>query len=209
LTVFSKSDIGNAKSLVARCMLLRYTDSEIIGEIQKLYPLKRNISQSTISRLKRQVKRDYLTHYKNIRKNKELFVYLVMEKYNFVDSVIREYRKMYVKEDVSDLLKFKILEKVIALDQYQLSLLQDLPFVVTYHRESRQQIRELDKELKALNHKVIESENKQSVLKTNHENELGQNSIYNIDPEILQVLKSRTESGLAPYFNKQNKQNTS
>jgi DNA polymerase III delta prime subunit len=201
LTIFSNKEKDDIRSIVIRCILFRFTDSEILEEIQTKYPDK-IISQTTLSRIKRQVKGEYLTHYKNIRKTRELFVYLVMEKYNAVDSVIKEYRKMYMKEDVSDLMKFKILEKIVALDQYQLSLLQDLPYLGVYHKDSMQQLKELDKELKALNHQVVESENKQRDLSFKCENEMGQNSIDNIDPEILQVLKSRTESGLERHIEK-------
>ena len=46
---------------------------------------------------------------------------------------------------------------LIALDQYQLSLLQDLPYLGIYHKDSKQQIRELGNELNEIKQGVGES----------------------------------------------------
>lgn len=189
-------------------MLFRYTDSEFVDEIQKAYPEKR-ISQSTISRMKREIRKDYLNHYRNIRKNKELFAYLVMEKYNTVDSIIKEYRKMYLNEHASSTLRFKILEKLIVLDHYQLSLLQDLPYLGIYHNDARGQLRNLRNELKDLKQEVTVHSSLDN--NTNLDNipekdkELPDNitDITKINPGIQAILKKRADSGLAPYFKKQ------
>lgn len=203
MTIFSTTEIEHVKSIVIRCMMFRHTDSEIIEEMQKEYPGK-HISKSTISRLKKQVKHDYLGHYKNIRKNKELFVYYVMEKYNAIDYIIKEYRNLYIKVGTSDNIKLKILEKLILLDRYQLSMLQDLPYLLQYHSDVKLEIRKLGNEIRSL------EQSSNSNLNINEENNRDQRlsvdscDISNIDPEIRKILMNRSESGLERYITKVN-----
>ena len=59
------------------------------------------------------MKIEYLPRYKNIRKNKDLLAYPAVEKYNTFDTIIKEYKKKYLKEDISD--NWKVVFRIVDL----------------------------------------------------------------------------------------------
>jgi hypothetical protein len=78
LTLFSKKKI---MSVIAKCMVFRLTDEEIIKEIQKEFPTNNMISQPMLSRMKKEIKERCIDFYNTIKKIKILFYIAMIEKY--------------------------------------------------------------------------------------------------------------------------------
>ncbi|WP_415311074.1 hypothetical protein [Candidatus Nitrosocosmicus sp. FF01] len=197
MTLFTKSEKEQIITIVSRCMIFRFTDDETMAEIQKVFTSK-CISKPTLSRIKRDIKTRNLNMYNQLKMTQNFFLSKVLEKYQNIDTYIKEYFKMYNSEKTSNIIKLKILEKIIELDQCQLRMQQDFPYLELYHKDARDELIRLDKDMMELKEKLIDKQDPQSVdscvTKNNSTMRIPINSITK-DEEIQNILLSRTQSG--------------
>jgi hypothetical protein len=182
-------------------MIFRFTDDEIIEEIERKFPDKRTISKPTLSRIKREIRTRNMNLYHSMKKTQDLFLSKVLEKYQNIDTDIKEYFKIYNNENTSNVIRLKILDKITELDQIQLRMQQDFPYLEIYHKDAREEINNLDAEIKELKVKSDNNQSKEitkgnSAADNNNEDQkrIPIDSITK-DKEIQNILLSRTQSG--------------
>lgn len=203
-------------SIVLRCMIFRFTDEELLNEIKKQFPDRGTVSKPTLSRIKKEIKTRNMKMYNSMKKTQDLFLSKVLEKYQNIDTYIKEYFKIYNNETTSNLVKLKILEKIAELDQVQLRMQQDFPFLEIYHKDARDEIEGLDKDINELNRKIAidnngsETPGSDAIINSKKE---GQNKIpidsITRDKEIQRILLSRTQSGFETRLLNNNKKSES
>lgn len=179
-------------------MIFRFTDEEIIDEVNKSFPNKGTMSKPTLSRIKKEIKTRNMNLYNNMKMTQDLFLSKVLEKYQNIDTYIKEYFKIYNNKNTSTILKLKILEKITDLDRSQLRMQQDFPFLEIYHKDARDEIKNLDADIQELKINIEETQNlkitNESVFKDKDPNRIPIESITK-DKEIQRILSSRTQSG--------------
>lgn len=202
LTSFTKLEREQMISIVLRSMIFRFTDDEIVKEIQKEFPDKITISKSTLSRLKKGIKTRNMKMYNSMKITQDLFLSKVLEKYQNIDTYIKEYFKIYNDENTSTIIKLKILEKIAELDRIQLRMQQDFPYLEIYHKDARDEIEGLDNDISELKGKMDKDINDTGTPGSNaiinskkeEQNKIPIESITK-DREIQEILMSRTQSG--------------
>lgn len=204
LTLFVGLEKEQVISIVLRCMIFRFTDEEIIHEIKKEFPDNGTVSKPTLSRIKKQIKTRNMKIYNSMKMTQDLFLSKVMEKYQNIDTYIKEYFRIYKNENTSNVIRLKILEKIAELDQVQLRMQQDFPFLEIYHKDARDEIEGLDNDINELRGKIgkdkdnngTETQGGNAIINNKKE---GQNTIpidsITKDKEIQRILLSRTQSG--------------
>ncbi|MGD9533465.1 MAG: hypothetical protein AB7V56_06835 [Candidatus Nitrosocosmicus sp.] len=101
-------------------------------------------------------------------------------------------------KDTNKILKFKILDKIIALDQHQLEMYMDIPYLESNHKQIRDEITRLDEEIKEFDDEIkaakkpIRSIN--PIFKTDVPGKIPIEFITK-NKEIQEILMSRTQSG--------------
>lgn len=198
-------------SIVLRCMIFRFTDDEIMNEIQNEFPDRGTISKPTLSRIKKEIKTRNMNMYNSMKLTQDLFLSKVLEKYQNIDTYIKEYFKIYSNETTSIIMKLKILDKIAELDRSQLRMQQDFPYLEIYHKDARDEIKNLDVDIQELKANMKETQNPKSinepVLIDKDPNKIPIESITN-DKEIQRILLSRTKSGFEGRIAKNNKLDT-
>lgn len=170
-----------------------------MNEIKEEFPNKGTMSTSTLSRIKREIKTRNMKMYNSMKITQDLFLSKLLEKYQNIDTYIREYFKIYSNENTSTVIKLRVLEKIAELDQAQLRMQQDFPFLEIYHKDARDEITNLDADIKELKQRMTEeggtkiSEGKYDSNKDN-QNRIPIDSITK-NKEIQQILMSRSQSG--------------
>lgn len=179
-------------------MIFRFTDEEIIDEINLSFPDKVTISKPTLSRLKKEIRIRNMKMYNSMKKTQDLFLYKVLEKYQNIDTYIKEYFKIYNNETTSNILKLKILEKIAELDQIQLRMQQDFPYLEIYHKDARDELSRLEADIKELKENIGKTQNphvpNEPVSNDKDSNKIPIESITK-DEEIQRILMSRSQSG--------------
>ncbi|MGD9533466.1 MAG: hypothetical protein AB7V56_06840 [Candidatus Nitrosocosmicus sp.] len=79
MTLFVKTEKELIISIVTRCMIFRFTDDEIIKEIQKEFPDKKVLSKPTLSRIKKEIKTRNMNYYDKLKKDQDLYLSLFIE----------------------------------------------------------------------------------------------------------------------------------
>ncbi len=121
-----------------------------------------------------------------------------MEKYQNIDTHIREYYKIYNKEKTSDALKLRILEKIFELEHYQLRIQQDFPYLETHHKDVMDELATLEADIKEIEEKITETQKPTRLINpiftTNDPNRIPIDSIKK-NKEIQDIRMSRIHSG--------------
>jgi hypothetical protein len=133
-----------------------------------------------------------------MKKTQDLFLSKVLEKHQNIDTYIKEYFKIYNNENTSTLVKLKILEKIAELDQIQLRMQQDFPYLEIYHKDARDELVTLEADIKELKENIDKTPNLQISNKpVSHNENPDKIPIESItkDKEIQRILMSRTQSG--------------
>lgn len=205
MTIFSKSEKEELMSVVTRFMIFRFTDDEIIREIQKIFPDKGIISKPTLSRIKKEIRTKNMDYYDKLKKDQHFYLSLFLEKFRNTDNYIKEYYKFYNNEKISDILKLKILDKIFELDQYQLQMYMDIPYMESNHKQIRDELSRSDEEIKEADEQIKEDKKPSRpinpILKTIDPNRIPIESITK-NKEIQEILMSRTQSGFEGRFSK-------
>jgi hypothetical protein len=179
-------------------MIFRFTDDEIIHEIKKEFPNKVTVSRPTLSRIKKAIKTRNMNLYNNMKMTQDLFLSKIMEKYQNIDTYIKEYFKIYNNENTSNIIKLKILEKISELDKDQLRMQQDFPYLEIYHKDARDELTTLEADIKELKVKIDETQ-KPNIPNEPVSNNIDPNKMHiesiTKDNEIQRILSSRTQSG--------------
>lgn len=198
LTLFNKLDKEQITSIVLRCMIFRFTDNEIIDEIKRKFPDKGTMSKPTLSRIKKEIKTRNMNMYNSMKMTQDLFLSKVLEKYQNIDTYIKEYFKIYDNENTSTILKLKILEKIAELDRSQLRMQQDFPYLEVYHKDARDEIARLDADILELKEKIDSDQTSKipndPVSKSQDPSKTPIESTTK-DKELQSILMSRTQSG--------------
>ena len=198
MTTFSKLEREQIISIVLRCMIFRFTNDEIIDEIKRQSSDKVTISKASLSRLKREIKTRNMDLYSNMKMTQDLFLSKIMEKYQNIDIYIREYFKIYNNKKINDITKLRILEKIAELDQIQLRMQQDLPYLEIYHNDARDELESLAADIRGLKEKLTEDQiphiHNDPLIRNRDSKKIPIESITK-DKEMQDILTSRTQSG--------------
>jgi hypothetical protein len=143
-----------------------------------------------------------------MRMTQDLFLSKVLEKHQNIDTYIKEYFKIYNDENTHTIIKLKILEKIAELDQVQLRMQQDFPYLEIYHKDARDELATLEAEINELKENIGKTQNPQTPnesvsYKDKSSNKIPIESITK-DKDIQRILMSRTQSGFEGRILKKN-----
>lgn len=221
---YSRADQELIEAIVKEGDYFGWSNTDILTRLADKFPtLPPTMLNVTGSR--KRIRKNYNSRYERLRSNNRIFIAAVMEKIESIKKYKRELEEIKTRQGQTDIVKTKIIEMQVNIDNYELKLLQDLPYLMTYHSDAQLTIKELGERIKELDNDSTASLDKKNFegndfsFKEPHQQVNGNPIVdkksvesFNIerpsldtiteDPEIKNILKGRTDSGLAPYFKK-------
>jgi hypothetical protein len=219
---YSRADQELIEAIVKEGDYFGWSNTDILTRLADKFPTLPPTMLNVIGSRKR-IRKNYNSRYERLRSNNRIFIAAVMEKIESIKKYKRELEEIKTKQGQTDIVKIKTIEMQVSLDNHELKMIQDLPYLMTYHSDAQLTIKELGEKIRELNTDptilttktekedfnrhtpvITVKENLICDKKTEDLSNVQRISLETItqDHELQNILKGRSDSGLAPYFKK-------
>ncbi|MGD9533481.1 MAG: hypothetical protein AB7V56_06915 [Candidatus Nitrosocosmicus sp.] len=160
---YTKSQYEQMINVVERYDFLNASNDAILTELIRLFP-KVPPTYDVLTTLRKKIKVRNKQDYDILKTKNDDFIAQVIKKRRNLYYIRSELLQIYGKPEQSDLIKLKILDKLIDLDIIDLQFIQDFPYLHKYHEDIEREYNELDEDIKQ-NRAVLKNLNGNNVEK--------------------------------------------
>lgn len=152
---YTKAQYEQMMNVVERYDFLNASNESILAELIRLFP---NVppTYDVLTTLRKKIKARNQQDYDILKTKNDDFINQVLKKRRNLYFIRNEMLQIYKKQEQSDIVKLKILDKLLEIDMMDLQFIQDFPYIHKYHEDLEREFRELNEDI---NQKDIELRN--------------------------------------------------